>query len=349
MLETGRRNEKGRRCIAERSSEKVIVRRRSPGPPRSSESRLAGANTQRAIVGGHKVLPAHRGIRERHPGEIFIDMHKEGRASRAMMNKLRHRPSRWACKYGVPLESSSTPSPSRKVRTRPAWCRATRRSKNATLHSRLRVTGKLAVVLPRPDRSRPCGTPGADVRHIGRGEEEGKRNFREMPGAAGFGRRRRGEKRADRKGDIRGPPPPRGHRVQRGGEGGTDACRPGAMPRPRSRSRLAANQGREGTPHHHHPRHQRGGQRTTQDAGLRGRGLRRMRQLHAGQERDLHEVQYVWRDVGMQLGVELAELVTAFLLLATAAVGTRCHQKKNTEVWIRCGQPVTNVEFLHTS
>jgi len=37
------------------------------------------------------------------------------------------------------------------------------------------------------------------------------------------------------------------------------------------------------------------------DAGLRGRSLRRMRQLHAGAQRDLHEVQYLRRYVGVQL------------------------------------------------
>jgi hypothetical protein len=46
--------------------------------------------------------------------------------------------------------------------------------------------------------------------------------------------------------------------------------------------------------HHWRGVHRRGDQGA--DAGLRGRGLRRMRKLHAGAQRHLHEVQHLRRD-----------------------------------------------------
>ena len=59
--------------------------------------------TQKAIVGGHKVYLRTGEYDDGKLGEIFIDMHKEGAAFRAMMNNFAIAVS-LGLQYGVPLE-----------------------------------------------------------------------------------------------------------------------------------------------------------------------------------------------------------------------------------------------------
>ncbi|UXN07596.1 vitamin B12-dependent ribonucleotide reductase [Bartonella sp. HY761] len=59
--------------------------------------------TQKAIVGGHKVYLRTGEFGDGRLGEIFIDMHKEGAAFRAMMNNFAIAVS-LGLQYGVPLE-----------------------------------------------------------------------------------------------------------------------------------------------------------------------------------------------------------------------------------------------------
>ena len=59
--------------------------------------------TQKAIVGGHKVYLRTGEYDDGKLGEIFIDMHKEGAAFRAMMNNFAIAIS-LGLQYGVPLE-----------------------------------------------------------------------------------------------------------------------------------------------------------------------------------------------------------------------------------------------------
>jgi ribonucleoside-diphosphate reductase alpha chain len=59
--------------------------------------------TQKAIVGGHKVYLRTGEYEDGKLGEIFIDMHKEGAAFRAMMNNFAIAIS-VGLQYGVPLE-----------------------------------------------------------------------------------------------------------------------------------------------------------------------------------------------------------------------------------------------------
>src|SRR5205085_11022748 len=58
---------------------------------------------QKAIVGGHKVYLHTGEYGDGRLGEIFIDMHKEGAALRAMMNNFAIAVS-VGLQYGVPLE-----------------------------------------------------------------------------------------------------------------------------------------------------------------------------------------------------------------------------------------------------
>ncbi|MGR6469197.1 vitamin B12-dependent ribonucleotide reductase [Rhizobium sp. PAMB 3182] len=82
--------------IVERIVEK-IVRDREKLPNRRQ------GYTQKAVVGGHKVYLRTGEFGDGRLGEIFIDMHKEGAAFRAMMNNFAIAIS-LGLQYGVPLE-----------------------------------------------------------------------------------------------------------------------------------------------------------------------------------------------------------------------------------------------------
>jgi ribonucleoside-diphosphate reductase alpha chain len=88
--------------VAERIVEKIIERvvrdrERETLPPRRK------GYTQKAVVGGHKVYLRTGEYEDGRPGEIFIDMHKEGAAFRSLMNNFAIAIS-IALQYGVPLE-----------------------------------------------------------------------------------------------------------------------------------------------------------------------------------------------------------------------------------------------------
>ncbi len=88
--------------VSERIVEKVIervveVRKRERLPNRRK------GYTQKAVVGGHKVYLTTGEFDDGRIGEVFIDMHKEGAAFRAMMNNFAISIS-LGLQYGVPLE-----------------------------------------------------------------------------------------------------------------------------------------------------------------------------------------------------------------------------------------------------
>ena len=86
--------------IAERVVERIVekvVREREKLPNRRK------GYTQKAIVGGHKVYLRTGEFDDGRLGEIFIDMHKEGAAFRAMMNNFAIAIS-LGLQFGVPLE-----------------------------------------------------------------------------------------------------------------------------------------------------------------------------------------------------------------------------------------------------
>ncbi|HLO77763.1 MAG TPA: adenosylcobalamin-dependent ribonucleoside-diphosphate reductase, partial [Magnetospirillum sp.] len=83
--------------VAERIVERVITAARRKLPDRRK------GYTQKAIVGGHKVYLRTGEYEDGKCGEIFIDMHKEGAAFRAMMNNFAIAIS-IGLQYGVPLE-----------------------------------------------------------------------------------------------------------------------------------------------------------------------------------------------------------------------------------------------------
>ncbi|MEM9784005.1 MAG: vitamin B12-dependent ribonucleotide reductase, partial [Pseudomonadota bacterium] len=90
--------------VVEKIVEKVIVRETADtrGDRESMPHRRRGY-TQKAVVGGHKVYLRTGEYQDGTLGEIFIDMHKEGAAFRAMMNNFAIAVS-VGLQYGVPLE-----------------------------------------------------------------------------------------------------------------------------------------------------------------------------------------------------------------------------------------------------
>ena len=86
--------------VAERIVEKIIervVRDRETLPARRK------GYTQKAVVGGHKVYLRTGEYEDGRPGEIFLDMHKEGASFRSLMNNFAIAIS-IGLQYGVPLE-----------------------------------------------------------------------------------------------------------------------------------------------------------------------------------------------------------------------------------------------------
>jgi ribonucleoside-diphosphate reductase alpha chain len=87
--------------VVEKIVEKIIIREAAKERNKLPERRKG--YTQKAIVGGHKVYLRTGEYSDGNLGEIFIDMHKEGAAFRAMMNNFAIAVS-VGLQYGVPLE-----------------------------------------------------------------------------------------------------------------------------------------------------------------------------------------------------------------------------------------------------
>jgi ribonucleoside-diphosphate reductase alpha chain len=83
--------------VVEKIIERVVSRERERLPQRRK------GYTQKAVVGGHKVYLRTGEYEDGRPGEIFIDMHKEGAAFRSLMNNFAIAIS-IGLQYGVPLE-----------------------------------------------------------------------------------------------------------------------------------------------------------------------------------------------------------------------------------------------------
>ncbi|MCF3932626.1 vitamin B12-dependent ribonucleotide reductase [Acuticoccus sp. M5D2P5] len=88
--------------VAERLVERVVEREVISRQREQMPDRRKGY-TQKAIIGGHKVYLRTGEFDDGRLGEIFIDMHKEGAAFRAMMNNFAIAIS-LGLQYGVPLE-----------------------------------------------------------------------------------------------------------------------------------------------------------------------------------------------------------------------------------------------------
>ncbi|NNK79750.1 MAG: vitamin B12-dependent ribonucleotide reductase, partial [Litoreibacter sp.] len=171
-LESGTPQEKAT-VLAEKIIEKVVVKEIIKSHREKMPERRKGY-TQKAIVGGHKVYLRTGEYEDGNLGEIFIDMHKEGAGFRAMMNNFAIAVS-VGLQYGVPLEEFVDAFTFTKFE--PAgMVQGNDSIKNATSILDY-IFRELAVsYLDRTDLAhvKPTGETFDD---IGRGEEEGVRNF----------------------------------------------------------------------------------------------------------------------------------------------------------------------------
>jgi len=179
ILETGSAQEKAR-VLAEKVIEKVVVKEVVRSHREKMPERRKGY-TQKAIVGGHKVYLRTGEYEDGNLGEIFIDMHKEGAGFRAMMNNFAIAVS-VGLQYGVPLEEFVDAFTFTKFE--PAGLVQGNDSiKNATSILDY-IFRELAVsYLDRTDLAH-VKPEGASFDDIGRGEEEGVSNVRELSESA---------------------------------------------------------------------------------------------------------------------------------------------------------------------
>ncbi|GAB1479840.1 vitamin B12-dependent ribonucleotide reductase [Paracoccaceae bacterium] len=179
ILATGSAQEKAA-VIAEKIVEKIIIKEVIRTNREKLPERRKGY-TQKAIVGGHKVYLRTGEYGDGRLGEIFIDMHKEGAGFRAMMNNFAIAIS-VGLQYGVPLEEYVEAFTF--TRFEPAgMVQGNDSVKNATSILDY-IFRELAIsYLDRTDLAhvKPQGHAFDD---LGRGDNEGKRNFGEVSEAA---------------------------------------------------------------------------------------------------------------------------------------------------------------------
>ena len=175
ILATGSAQEKAA-VLAEKIVEKIVYRDVARAGRDKLPERRKGY-TQKAVVGGHKVYLRTGEYGDGRLGEIFIDMHKEGAGFRAMMNNFAIAVS-VGLQYGVPLEEFVEAFTF--TRFEPAgMVQGNDSVKNATSILDY-IFRELAIsYLDRTDLAHVKPT-GASFDDLGRGDEEGKRNFSEV-------------------------------------------------------------------------------------------------------------------------------------------------------------------------
>lgn len=179
ILATGSAQEKAA-VLAEKIVEKIVIKEIIRTNREKLPERRKGY-TQKAIVGGHKVYLRTGEYGDGRLGEIFIDMHKEGAGFRAMMNNFAIAVS-VGLQYGVPLEEFVEAFTF--TRFEPAgMVQGNDSIKNATSILDY-IFRELAIsYLDRTDLAHVKPT-GAAFDDLGRGDDEGKRNFGEVTESA---------------------------------------------------------------------------------------------------------------------------------------------------------------------
>ena len=299
--------------IVEKVVERIVVMRERERMP----DRRKGY-TQKAVVGGHKIYLRTGEYDDGKLGEIFIDMHKEGAALRSLLNNFAIAVS-LGLQYGVPLDeyvdafTFTRFEPSGPVQGNDSIKYAT-----SILDY---VFRELAVsYLSRFDLAHvePTGE-GFDA--LGKGVEEGKPSPDTRYVSKGLTRSRTDKLKVMQGGADQAertplhPPlqgegrPPKAAGVGLSNVTALVLLRPARrnLRRRRAQSRaraktLARAAARASQPRRRpQPRQARRGGKTrrSESQGLRGRGLRRVREFHAGAQRHVFEVRYVRRHDGV--------------------------------------------------
>ncbi|SLN59848.1 vitamin B12-dependent ribonucleotide reductase [Roseisalinus antarcticus] len=180
-LESGSTHEKAT-VLAEKIVEKIIIKEVEKAQARDKMPHRRRGYTQKAIVGNHKVYLRTGEYDDGRLGEIFIDMHKEGAGFRAMMNNFAIAVS-VGLQYGVPLEEFVDAFTFTKFE--PAGMVQGNDSIKSATSILDYIFRELAVsYLDRTDLAH-VKPEGVGFDEIGRGEEEGAPNFREIPDSRG--------------------------------------------------------------------------------------------------------------------------------------------------------------------
>ncbi|PJE26862.1 ribonucleoside-diphosphate reductase class II [Pseudooceanicola antarcticus] len=233
VLESGSTQEKAA-VLAEKIIEKVIIKEVERGREKMPMRRKG--YTQKASVGGHKVYLRTGEYEDGSLGEIFIDMHKEGAGFRAMMNNFAIAVS-VGLQYGVPLEEFVDAFTFTKFE--PAgMVQGNETIKNATSILDY-IFRELAVsYLDRTDLAH-VKPQGASFDDVGRGEEEGVSNIKEMSETAAT-KSLEVLKQISSTGYLR-KRLPQELLVMRGGEGSSGAVAPQASASPAASGSVAAS------------------------------------------------------------------------------------------------------------
>ncbi len=277
--------------VTERIVERIVERERARATRKRLPSRRK-SYIQKAAVGGHKVYLHTGEYEDGLLGEIFIDMHKEGAAFRSLMNNFAIAIS-IGLQYGVPLEefveafTFTRFDPAGPVEGNDAIKYAT-----SILDY---VFRELAVsYLGRNDLSH---AEPADIRFdaLGEGEDQAR------GGPPAGGRPSEADRYVSR-GFVRSHTPNFAvidggvrrtrWRTPSGVNGGRHRARGRGGARDADRDRVARRGGDSRA-----QARSIGGHRAPQ--GLRGRCLRRMRQLHAGAQRHVFEMRHLRRHDGV--------------------------------------------------
>ena len=254
--------------------------------------------TQKAIVGGHKVYLRTGEFQDGSLGEIFIDMHKEGASFRSLMNNFAISIS-IGLQYGVPLDeyvdafTFTRFEPAGTVVNNDAIKMSTSILDYIFRELAISYLGRSDLAHAEAEDLLPDTIGGGENQRV-RAPVQEKRGGNGAdpvdPVSAGYvplkpagAQRRRCRRQRGRW--PRKRPPPAGHGAGRRCGGGPRQARTAERACARRRSRRRGG----GRPRRAAPGTQQ---------GLRGRGLQRMRKLHAGPQRDLPEVcdlrRYQW-------------------------------------------------------
>ena len=283
--------------VAERIIERVVERERQRLPDRRK------GYTQKALVGGHKVYLRTGEFEDGHIGEIFIDMHKEGAAFRSLMNNFAIAIS-IGLQYGVPLEeyvdafTFTRFDPAGVVEGNSSIKMATSILDYIFRELAISYLGRHDLAHAEPHDVLPDAMGDGEKaekllqiaeKTVSQGFIRSSNLYFIKPRRAAKARRNRGHAGPGRCGRQRvgGGVERRGLHVRRNGRGRRSHHQCAG-----DRSDRIAPQRAQGRAHE----------------GLRGRRLQRMRQLHPGAQRHLHEVRDVWLYERMQLSARLKSL-----------------------------------------
>ena len=286
--------------VVEKVVERIVVMRERERMP----DRRKGY-TQKAVVGGHKVYLRTGEYDDGRLGEIFIDMHKEGAALRSLLNNFAIAVS-LGLQYGVPLDeyvdafTFTRFEPSGPVQGNDSIKYAT--SILDYVFRELAVSYLERFDLAHVDPSGEGfdalgkgvgeGKPSSDTRYVSKGLTRSRTDRLKICKCAGGADR--SEASSPPCGRVEGGVSdlerhrtqlPRAARRNRRFDRAQVRARAktlagaGARATAMDQSRCAGRRGREA--------------RRSESAGLRRRSLRRVRQLHAGAQRHLHEVRHV--------------------------------------------------------